>query len=185
MIWNDKRIRKAGASMITPFVSDQVRDHGTGRVVSYGTSSFGYDVRLGNTFSRIKRGAGFVLDPKRSDAAEWETWSHVELVIEPGECVLGATFERITMPPNVLGLCVGKSTYARLGLVLNTTPLEPGWEGHVTLEMSNTNRVPVRVHPGEGIAQLIFFYGPVPEVTYDARGGKYQNQGSAPVRALV
>lgn len=185
MIWNDERIRAAGESMIAPFEPQQVRQHGAARVVSYGVSSYGYDVRLGNCFQRLKRGAGFVLDPKRNDAGEWESFSALELAIDPGECVLGVTFERVSIPDTVLALCVGKSTYARLGLVVNTTPLEPGWEGHVTLELSNTSRVPVRVYPGEGIAQLLFLEGDAPAVTYAARGGKYQNQGNAPVRGFV
>lgn len=199
MIWNDKKIREAG--MITPFVPEQVREQGGEGVVSYGVSSFGYDVRLCEEFLRVRRGCGGVLDPKRQNNL-WEpvrvniptsfvkpVWPLAqeidEMVIEPGECVLGATVEKITVPENVMVLCLGKSTYARLGLVVNATPLEPGWVGHVTLELSNTNRVPVRVHPHEGIAQLLFFEGRRPAITYADKGGKYQNQERVPRVAKV
>lgn len=185
MIWNDAAMAARGEKLLTPWVGQQVKEHGGQKVVSYGLGAFGYDVRLGNEWSRLKRGAAVVLDPKRNQASEWERVTGFEIVIDPGECVLAATFEKITMPDDVVALCIGKSTYARLGLLVNATPLEPGWVGHVTLELSNTNRVPMRVYCGEGIAQLLFFEGARPAVTYAERAGKYQNQGSGPVHAVV
>jgi dCTP deaminase len=192
MIWNDRKINHVGADMIQPFVGEQVRELDGRKVVSYGVSSFGYDVRLGVDFLRVCRPILAILDPK-VPASSGDAWCGERadplggkgIVIEPGECVLGATLEKVRMPENVMALCLGKSTYARLGLVVNATPLEPGWVGHITLELSNTNRVPIRVWPMEGIAQLIFFEGERPMTTYADKRGKYQDQAGVPVRAKV
>ena len=185
MIWNDKQIAAVGERMVTPFVGQQVRELHGHKVVSYGVSSFGYDVRLGVDFRRVAADEPGVLDPKNMEEVWWHAFTDFTVDILPGECVLGVTYERVVVPENVMVLCVGKSTYARLGLVVNTTPLEPGWEGHVTLELSNTNSRPLRVYAGEGIAQLMFFEGERPMVTYGDRGGKYQNQEDVPVLARV
>ena len=185
MIWNDKQIAAMGERMVAPFVGQQVKELHGQKVVSYGVSSFGYDVRLGLDFRRLAAGEPGVLDPKKPEDVFWHAFADFTVEIMPGECVLGVTYERVVVPSNVMALCVGKSTYARLGLLVNTTPLEPEWEGFVTLELSNTNSRPLRVYAGEGIAQLMFFEGERPVVTYADRGGKYQNQEDVPVLARV
>lgn len=161
--------------MITPFVHRQIKQG----VVSYGLSSYGYDLRVSNEFLVFTSGLGntAIIDPKDFDASLMVEFVGDVCVIPAGSFVLGRTVEYIKMPDNVVGLCVGKSTYARCGVDLNTTPLEPGWRGHVTLEISNGAPAPVKIYANEGIAQVIFFR---PEfmccVTYADRKGKYQNQ---------
>ena len=156
---------------ISPF-SEGVKRSGT---ISYGLSSYGYDVRLGAQFARPVNG---LIDPKDMAKCGWERFTAQYYIdIPPNDFVLAETVETIAMPADVLGICVGKSTYARCGLVVNTTPLEPGWCGKVTLELSNTTKLPIRVYVGEGIAQVLFFVGAEAcDVTYADKSGKYQNQ---------
>ena len=176
MILNDRQIRElcsGGNPMIHPFVPEKT-DY-----PSYGLSSFGYDVRLGYRILRQKWGHGVApLDPLVKDESLWE-WEDTagtgseHFVLRPGETVLGETVEVFNIPPDVIGLCVGKSTYARLGLLLNSSPLEPAWRGKLVLELTNLSRYPLVLHPGKGIAQILFFRGEYPDVAYN---GHYQNQ---------
>jgi dCTP deaminase len=156
--------------MINPYVNGLV----TEGVISYGVSSFGYDARLAGDFkSPVKRVP--VVDPKKIDPTTWtDFYEEDSVVLGPGQFVLGRTMEYFRMPLNVLSVCVGKSTYARCGIQVLVTPLEPGWHGHVTLEITNVFPDPVRVHVGEGICQFLFFRGNHPVTTYGSR--KYQRQ---------
>lgn len=178
-VLNDNEIRLLGDNgMITPFERQQVRQINGEKVISYGVSSFGYDARLAGEFMWPVRGQ---LDPK-ADTVDWESQTIADecgFIIPPHGFVLARTVERFKMPDDVMAICVGKSTYARNGLIVNVTPLEPGWEGHVTLELSNTTDLPSVVYVGEGICQFVFFRGERPSVTYATREGgpgKYQGQ---------
>lgn len=164
--------------MISPFVPEQVREvHGWQKIVSYGLSSFGYDARLGRQFKQPKV-ENSPLDPHRP--VGMEPVPIIEgrkcLDIPPHGFLLGHTVETFQMPDDVMAICMGKSTYARLGLIVNVTPLEPGWRGQVTLELSNTTPRWLTVYPDQGICQFVFFRGARPRVTYADRGGKYQDQ---------
>lgn len=176
MILPDHRIRAlaVNASMIDPFVDGQVRDG----VVSYGLSSFGYDMRIAGEFRVFTPNIhNSVVDPKRIDEramVEYETDDHI--LIPPNSYVLGRSVEYYKMPPDVLAIVLGKSTYARSGIIVNVTPLEPGWEGHVTIEISNATPLPAKVYANEGIAQVVFLQGESPEVSYADKAGKYQKQ---------
>lgn len=165
------------AAMISPFAPEQVRELAGRRVISFGLSSYGYDARLAPEF-KVARCNGAVLDPKNEDEAAWEdTVLADSFVIPPHGFVLTRTVEYFRIPENVLCVVLGKSTYARLGLVVNVTPLEPAWEGQITLELSNTTPQPLIVYANEGIAQVLFLEGDrPPEVTYASRSGKYQYQ---------
>lgn len=178
-ILNDKQISAFDSDpfpMIEPFERQQVRAINGAPVVSYGLSSYGYDARLAGEFALPIDG---VVDPKKPDAANWV---HVErpigsaVHIPPHGFVLARTVEYFRIPDDVFVICLGKSTYARNGLIVNVTPLEPGWEGHVTLELSNTTNLPSVVYVGEGIAQFVFHRGERPATTYKDRNGKYQGQ---------
>lgn len=176
--------------MIDPFIDQQVRktEHGD-KVISYGLSSAGYDVRLGPHFkmarprSEVRRNLGGIepaLDPKAISNGGVDYFQSFEtalpFVLQPGEAVLGATVERFRMPRDVIGKCYNKSTYARCFLIVGVTPLEPGWEGFLTIEISNTAPVPVVIYPMEGICQITFErLDQGCEVSYDDRAGKYQN----------
>jgi dCTP deaminase len=177
-ILNDKQIFALCLDgMIDPVESRQVRTINGVPVISYGLSSNGYDARLAGEFARPDDGG--VMDPKKPAAANWV---HVErptgsaVHIPPHGFVLARTVEYFKIPDDVFVICLGKSTYARNGLIVNVTPLEPGWEGHVTLELSNTTNLPSVVYVGEGIAQFVFFRGERPAVSYGDRNGKYQGQ---------
>lgn len=178
-------IRERG--MIEPAVLHQVREveenGGTRRVVSYGLSSAGYDVRLGNTFLAPQLQATDPHAEQRYDAIDHDLGA--PLWLAAGHYVLGVTVERFAMPSNVVGVAVGKSTYARLGVIVNITPLEPGWRGFLTLEIHNASPRPVMVWPGEGIAQIMFHHISEPDVSYADRAGKYQDQPAQPVPAKV
>lgn len=156
-------------------------------VLSYGLSSHGYDVRLNNVFKRFRSNRNTVINPKnvRDDDTFFETihfGKGDKIFVPPNGYLLGSTLEKITLPDNVSGLCVGKSTYARCGLFINTTPLEAGWVGHITIEISNLESVPIQIFPYEGIMQVILTASKeLPRMTYDQRGGKYQNQSHLPV----
>ena len=177
-VLNDKQILELcrNRGLIDQYHPFQVRDNGEKKVVSWGVSSFGYDARLANEFMFP---TGGVLDPKRPGEANWDKRTvgyDDEVTIPPHGFVLARTVERFKMPDDVMAICVGKSTYARNGLIVNVTPLEPGWEGHVTLELSNTTDLPSVVYVGEGICQFVFYRGERPSVTYSDRNGKYMNQ---------
>ena len=173
MLKADKQIRElAKSGMIEPFEERLVR---TG-VISYGLSSFGYDIRLAEEFKIFTNVHNTIVDPKHFDPKSFVEVKGDHCIIPPNSFILARSFERLKMPKNCLAICLGKSTYARCGLIVNVTPLEPGWEGYITLEISNTTPLPAKVYAGEGIAQLLFFEGVEPEVTYDSRKGRYQNQ---------
>ncbi len=161
--------------MISPFVTEQV---GAG-VVSYGPSSFGYDLRCGFDWKLFTDINGTIVDPKSPDPSAFIDIRREEgqfIIIPPNSYALTHTIETLRMPRNVTGVCIGKSTYARCGIHVNVTPLEAGWIGQVTIEISNGTRLPVKVYAGEGIMQVLFFEGEDPGVSYADRKGKYQHQ---------
>jgi len=175
MIRNDTwRREQARAGMITPFEEAQKR----AGVISYGLSSFGYDMRVAREFLIFTPATGqlTVIDPKAMDEAAMVSYEGDTCIIPPNSFALARSVEYFRMPRNVLGLCLGKSTYARVGIITNFTPFEPGWEGYVTIEISNTTPLPAKIYAGEGIAQVLFFEGEQPEVSYADRKGKYQGQ---------
>jgi dCTP deaminase len=162
-------------NMIEPFVNGQVRDG----VISYGLSSYGYDIRVSAEFKIFTNVHSAVVDPKDFNPKSFVDFEGDICVIPPNSFVLAQTVEYFRIPRDVLTLCVGKSTYARCGLIVNVTPFEPEWEGYVTLEISNTTPLPARVYANEGIAQVLFFRADeVCETSYADRKGKYQNQQS-------
>jgi dCTP deaminase len=174
-IQSDRWIRKMCETegMIEPFEPAQVRE-GT---ISYGVSSYGYDIRVAPDFKVFTNVHNVVVDPKEFDDRSFVDVQAEQCLIPPNSFALARTVEYFRIPRDVLVLCVGKSTYARCGIIVNVTPLEPTWEGHLTLEISNTTPLPARIYANEGIAQLIFFRGSeVPEVAYADRKGKYQGQ---------
>ena len=165
--------------MISPFEPDQVKANEQGtRLISYGTSSYGYDVRCSRDFKVFTNLNTTTVDPKNFDMDIYQDVLNVDAcVIPPNSFALASTVETIRMPTDVLAICVGKSTYARCGIIVNVTPLEPGWQGEVTLEFSNTTSLPAKIYAGEGVAQLLFFKSDQAcDVTYADRDGKYQNQ---------
>ncbi len=163
--------------MIDPFEADQVRTKGTGQLVSYGTSSYGYDVRCADEFKIFTNINSAVVDPKQFDENSFIDLKADECVIPPNSFVLARTVEYFRIPRSVLTVCLGKSTYARCGIIINVTPLEPEWEGHVTIEISNSTPLPAKIYANEGIAQMLFFESDETcEISYKDRGGKYQGQ---------
>jgi len=159
--------------MIEPFEDRQVREG----VVSYGLSSYGYDIRVADEFKVFTNINSTVVDPKNFDARSFVDMKTDVCIIPPNSFALARTLEYFRIPRDVLTVCVGKSTYARCGLIVNVTPFEPEWEGFVTLEISNTTPLPARVYANEGIAQVLFFQGDEPcEVSYADKKGKYQKQ---------
>ena len=159
--------------MIEPFEDRQVRDG----VVSYGLSSYGYDIRVADEFKVFTNINSTVVDPKNFDARSFVDVTTDICIIPPNSFALAKTVEYFRIPRDVLTVCVGKSTYARCGLIVNVTPFEPEWEGFVTLEISNTTPLPARVYANEGIAQVLFFQSDEPcEVSYADKKGKYQKQ---------
>ncbi len=159
--------------MIDPFVNGQVREG----VISYGLSSYGYDIRVTDEFKIFTNVHSAVVDPKQFNPKSFIDYKGEICVIPPNSFVLARTVEYFRIPRNVITLCVGKSTYARCGLIVNVTPFEPEWEGYVTLEISNTTPLPARVYANEGIAQVIFLESDaLCEVSYADRKGKYQKQ---------
>jgi dCTP deaminase len=161
--------------MIEPFVERQVRDG----VISFGLSSYGYDIRVAEDFKVFTAGLGdlAVVDPKHLDTRAMVDFRGEVCIIPPNSFALARSVEYFRMPRDVLGAVLGKSTYARCGIVTNFTPLEPGWEGFITIEISNTTPLPAKIYAGEGIAQVLFFQGDAPpEVSYADKRGKYQGQ---------
>lgn len=178
-IKSDKWIRRMAEQyrMIEPFEPRQVRTNGNGRAVSYGTSSYGYDVRCAAEFKVFTNIYSSVVDPKKFDENSFVNFNSEVCIIPPNSFALARTIEYFRIPRNVLTICLGKSTYARCGIIVNVTPLEPEWEGHVTLEFSNTTPLPAKIYANEGVAQMLFFESDeVCEVSYKDRGGKYQGQ---------
>lgn len=179
-IKSDKWIKEMSTSngMIEPFSENQVRlDSSGNKLISYGVSSFGYDVRCSNEFKVFTNINSAVVDPKNFDANSFVDVKSDVCVIPPNSFALARTIEYFKIPRKVLTICLGKSTYARCGIIVNVTPLEPEWEGHVTLEFSNTTNLPAKIYAGEGVAQMIFLESDEDcEVSYRDRGGKYQGQ---------
>ena len=178
-IKSDKWIRRMAAQhgMIEPFEAGQVREVDGRNIVSYGTSSYGYDVRCSDEFKVFTNVYSTVVDPKNFDDKSFVDLKAPVCIIPPNSFALARTVERFRIPRNVLVICLGKSSYARCGIVVNVTPLEPEWEGYVTLEFSNTTPLPAKIYANEGVAQMLFFESDeVCETSYADRGGKYQGQ---------
>jgi dCTP deaminase len=178
-IKSDKWIEKMSLEqgMISPFQSGQIRSNEKGRIISYGVSSYGYDVRCSNEFKIFTNINSAIVDPKAFDENSFVDVQSDVCIIPPNSFALARTIEYFRIPRNVLTICLGKSTYARCGIIVNVTPLEPEWEGHVTLEFSNTTTLPAKIYANEGVAQLIFLESDdVCEVSYRDREGKYQGQ---------
>ena len=177
-IKSDRWIRRMAAEgMIEPFEAGQVREVNGQRIVSYGTSSYGYDLRCANEFKIFTNINSTIVDPKAFDEKSFVDFKGDVCIIPPNSFALCETVEYLEIPRDVLAICVGKSTYARCGLIVNVTPLEPEWRGKVTLEISNTTPLPARVYANEGVAQLIFLKADrVCDVSYADKGGKYQDQ---------
>lgn len=178
-IKSDKWIRRMAEEhdMISPFEAGQVREGENGRVISYGTSSYGYDVRCSSEFKIFTNINSAIVDPKNFDDGSFVDVNSDVCIIPPNSFALARTVEKFKIPRNVLTICLGKSTYARCGIIVNVTPLEPEWEGYVTLEFSNTTTLPAKIYANEGVAQMLFFESDeVCETSYADRGGKYQGQ---------
>jgi dCTP deaminase len=176
---SDKWIREMARAynMIEPFEPNQVRHNETGKVVSFGTSSYGYDVRCAEEWRVFTNLNSTIVDPKAFDEGSFIKLQSNICIIPPNSFVLARTIEYFRIPRNILTICLGKSTYARCGIIVNVTPLEPEWEGHVTLEFSNTTNLPARIYANEGAAQMVFFESDEEcEISYKDRGGKYQGQ---------
>jgi dCTP deaminase len=176
-IKSDKWIREKSTvtlkPMIEPFEAHQVRKG----VISYGLSSYGYDIRVADEFKVFTNINTTVIDPKNFDSNSFVTIKGDSCIIPPNSFALARTVEYFRIPENVITVCLGKSTYARCGIIINVTPFEPGWEGNVTLEISNTTPLPAKVYANEGIAQVLFFEGDEPcEVSYRSKAGKYMAQ---------
>jgi len=173
--WIKRMVSEKG--MIDPFEPKQVRKNGEKRLISYGTSSYGYDVRCSNEFKIFTNINSATVDPKNFDETSFVNLVNDECVIPPNSFALASTIEYFKIPRNVLTVCLGKSTYARCGIIVNVTPLEPEWEGHVTLEFSNTTSLPAKIYANEGVAQMIFLESDEEcDTSYKDRGGKYQGQ---------
>ncbi len=177
-IKSDKWMRRmAKEGMIEPFEAGQVREKNGNRIISYGTSSYGYDVRCSNEFKIFTNVHSTTVDPKNFDDKSFVNITSDVCIIPPNSFALARTVEFFRIPRNILTVCLGKSTYARCGIIVNVTPLEPEWEGHVTLEFSNTTPLPAKIYANEGVAQMLFFEADeVCETSYADRGGKYQGQ---------
>ncbi len=176
---SDKWIRRMAEEqgMIEPFESGQIKTKGEERLISYGTSSYGYDVRCSDEFKIFTNVHSATVDPKNFDEKSFVDIKADSCIIPPNSFALARTVEFFRIPRNVLTICLGKSTYARCGIIVNVTPLEPEWEGHVTLEFSNTTTLPAKIYANEGVAQVIFIESDdVCETSYKDRAGKYQGQ---------
>ena len=174
-VLSDKWIKKMALEheMISPFEEKQIR----GRKISYGLSSFGYDARVSDEFKIFTNVNSEIVDPKNFKATNFVTKNVSECIIPPNSFVLAKTVEYFKVPKDIMVICLGKSTYARCGIIVNVTPLEPSWEGYVTLEFSNTTPLPAKIYANEGVAQFVFLKGnETPETTYADRKGKYMRQ---------
>lgn len=172
--------------LIRPFHNKQVRalDDGS-KIVSFGLSSFGYDLRVGREFKIFTNVNNSIIDPKDFSENSFVDFTGDVCIIPPNSFVLAYSEELITMPNDVLGVVLGKSTYARCGINCLATPLEPGWKGHVTLEFANTTPLPAKIYAGEGSCQVLFLQGEACRTSYADRNGKYQHQIAAPVIPMV
>ncbi len=173
----DHWIRKKAIEqkMIEPFVENQVRDG----VISYGVSSYGYDIRVADEFMIFTNVHSAVVDPKNFDPKSMVEFKGDSCIIPPNSFALARSVEYFRIPRGVLTVCLGKSTYARCGIIVNVTPFEPEWEGYVTLEISNTTQLPAKIYSNEGLAQVLFFEADeVCETSYADKKGKYQGQQS-------
>jgi len=178
-IKSDKWIRRMAQdhAMITPFTDGQITSDETTKRISYGTSSYGYDVRCADEFKIFTNINSSIVDPKNFDPNSFVDIKSDVCIIPPNSFCLARTVEYIKIPRNVLTICLGKSTYARCGIIVNVTPLEPEWEGHVTLEFSNTTPLPAKIYANEGVAQFLFFESDEEcEISYKDKKGKYQGQ---------
>ena len=163
--------------MIEPFQPVQIREIDGRKIISYGTSSYGYDIRCSSRFKLFTNINSTIVDPKNFDPASFVEVEGDHCIIPPNSFALASTVEYFRIPRSVLTVCVGKSTYARCGIIVNVTPFEPEWEGHVTLEFSNTTPLPAKIYANEGIAQVLFFESDeVCQTSYRDRAGKYQGQ---------
>ncbi len=177
--WIRRMAREHG--MIEPFVDGQIREPAADglRVISYGVSSYGYDMRVAPEFRIFTNALSAIVDPKNFDARSFVEYEGEICLVPPNSFALARSVEYFRIPRNVLTICVGKSTYARCGIITNVTPFEPEWEGHVTLEISNTTPLPARVYANEGICQVLFFEADADDecqVSYRDKAGKYQAQ---------
>lgn len=178
-IKSDRWIEKMAIeeAMISPFEASQIRETANGRAISYGLSSYGYDVRCADEFKIFTNINSAIVDPKAFDASSFVDVKSDVCIIPPNSFALARTVEYFRIPRNVLTICLGKSTYARCGIIVNVTPLEPEWEGHVTLEFSNTTPLPAKIYAFEGVAQMLFLESDeVCRVSYRDRSGKYLGQ---------
>jgi dCTP deaminase len=174
-IKSDRWIRRMAKEhgMITPFSDHQVRDG----VVSYGVSSYGYDLRVADEFKIFTNVNSAIVDPKKFDERSFVSVQAASVLIPPNSFALARSVEYFKIPRDVLTICVGKSTYARCGIIVNVTPFEPEWEGFVTLEISNSTPLPAKIYSNEGLCQILFFQGDEPcETSYKDKAGKYQMQ---------
>ena len=174
-IKSDRWIREQAVEhgMIQPFCEKQVKEG----VISYGLSSYGYDLRVSDEFKIFTNVNSAIIDPKAFDERSFVSVQAASVIVPPNSFALARSIEYFKIPRDVLTICVGKSTYARCGIIVNVTPLEPGWEGHVTLEFSNTTPLPARIYANEGACQFLFLQGNEPcEVSYADRAGKYMGQ---------
>jgi dCTP deaminase len=193
MLKNDTWIREqAEQGMIAPFMSCLVRQSETAKLISYGLGSYGYDIRLSpNDFRTFRHIPGTVIDPKRFNPDNLEPVQLKrdemgEFFLLPGHSYgLGVAVERLEIPRNITVLCIGKSTYARAGIIANLTPAEAGWRGHLTLEFSNSSPADAKIYANEGCVQLLFLEGEPCEVSYEDRNGKYQDQSEEVTLAKV
>jgi dCTP deaminase len=173
--WIIKMASQCG--MIEPFAAQQVKCLNDQPIISYGVSSYGYDVRCANEFKIFTNINSAVVDPKDFSAKSFVDITTDVCIIPPNSFALARTVEYFRIPRNILTICLGKSTYARCGIIVNVTPLEPEWEGHVTLEFSNTTPLPAKIYANEGVAQMLFLAADeVCQISYKDRQGKYQGQ---------
>ncbi|HBP19588.1 MAG TPA: dCTP deaminase [Planctomycetes bacterium] len=174
-IKSDRWIRRMAQEhgMIEPFEEKQVREG----IVSYGLSSYGYDLRVADEFKVFTNVHSTIVDPKHFDASSFVDIKGESCIVPPNSFALARTVEYLRIPRDVLTVCLGKSTYARCGIIVNVTPFEPEWEGYATLEISNTTPLPAKVYSNEGLCQVLFFQGDEPcETSYKDKGGKYMKQ---------
>lgn len=180
-------VEQANKGMIEPFEPDMVQYNADGeKIISYGTSSYGYDIRCAGEFRVFTNVYTSRVDPKNFREDSFVRMNGDSCIIPPNSFVLGRSVERFKIPRDVLTICIGKSTYARCGIIVNVTPLEPEWEGYITLEFSNTTSLPAVLYANEGVAQIIFLGAEGPcKTSYRDRGGKYMGQPAAIVEPMV
>lgn len=172
-----KELCEAREPILSPFEPSVIREIYGGKIISYGCSSYGYDIRCSEEFKIFTNVNSTIIDPKDFDNANFIDVVSNICIIPPNSFVLARSLEYFRIPRDILGVCYGKSTYARCGIIVNVTPLEPEWEGHLTIELSNTTPLPAKIYANEGIAQIMFLRGiKEPNVSYKDRGGKYQSQ---------